>query len=97
MSFGDHCKEEIRLVLLRSLNEFPSYRGNTSTLHRRLESLALSVSRDQVKTELYWLAEQGLIKIEEDLDSIMMVKLTTRGQDVAEGRIRTHGVLRPSA
>ncbi len=97
MSFENHLEEEIRLVILRSLNELPSYRGNSSTLHRRLTFFAIDVGRDKVKTELYWLAEQGLIKIEEDLDSIMMVKLTPRGQDVAEGRTRTHGVQRPSA
>ena len=37
MSFENHLKEEMRLVLLRLLNEMPSYRGNSSTLHSSLD------------------------------------------------------------
>ena len=53
MSFEDHLKEEMRLVLLRLLNEMPSYSGNRSTLHSGLDRWGLSFSRDQVKKELY--------------------------------------------
>ena len=45
MSFENHLEEEIRLVILRSLNELPSYRGNSSTLHRRLTFFAIDVVR----------------------------------------------------
>ena len=48
MSFENHLEEEIRLVILRSLNELPSYRGNSSTLHRRLTFFAIDVGRDKV-------------------------------------------------
>lgn len=97
MSFENHLKEEMRLVILRLLNELPSYRGNSSTLHGGLNHWGLSFSRDQVKTELYWLKEQGCILIEMDSPAVLVVKLTERGQDVIENRARIHGIKRPSA
>ncbi|WP_048764836.1 hypothetical protein [Acinetobacter sp. 243_ASPC] len=97
MSFENHLKEEMRLVLLRLLNELPSYRGNSSTLHSGLNHWGLSFTRDQVKTELYWLKEQGCIDIEMDNPAVLVVRLTERGQDYVEGRARIHGIKRPSA
>lgn len=97
MSFENHLKEEMRLVLLRLLNELPSYRGNSSTLYSGLNHWGLSFSRDQVKTELYWLRDQGYLAIELDTPDVLVVKLSTRGQDVAEGRANVPGVKRPSA
>ncbi|OTS03021.1 hypothetical protein CAT24_07230 [Acinetobacter pittii] len=86
MSFEAHLKEEMRLVILRLLNELPSYRGNSSTLHSGLNHWGLSFSRDQVKTELYWLKEQGCVEVEMDNPAVVVVKLTERGQDVVESR-----------
>ena len=96
MSFENHLKEEMRLVILRLLNELPSYRGNSSTLYSGLVRWGLSFSRDQVKTELYWLKEQGCIAVELDED-VMVVKLLPRGQDVALGHAKVPGIQRPSA
>lgn len=97
MSFENQLKEEMRLVILRLLNELPSYRGNSSTLHSGLNHWGLSFSRDQVKTELHWLKEQGCITIEFDNPDVIVVKLTERGQDVVEGRAKIYGIKRPSA
>ena len=97
MNFETKLKEEMRLVMLRLLNELPSYRGNSSTLHSGLNHYGLSFSRDQVKTELYWLKEQGCLDIEMDSPAVVVVKLTERGQDVVENRTRIHGIKRPSA
>ena len=97
MSFENRLKEEMRLVMLRLLNELPSYRGNSSTLHSGLTHWGLSFSRDQVKTELYWLKEQGCLVVEMDNPAVLVVKLTERGQDVVENRTRIHGIQRPSA
>lgn len=96
MSFKDHLKQDMRLVVLRLLDEMPQYRSNSSVLGVGLDRFGHCFSRDQVKTELHWLAEQGLLEIEEDLGSVMVVKLTERGLDVATGRVKTNGVNRPS-
>lgn len=97
MNFETKLKEEMRLVMLRLLNELPSYRGNSSTLHSGLNHYGLSFSRDQVKTELYWLKDQSCIEVEMDSPEVIVVKLTERGQDVVENRARIHGIKRPSA
>ncbi|HBI8874848.1 hypothetical protein [Acinetobacter baumannii] len=41
--------------------------------------------------------DMRLVVLENDLGSVLVVKLTERGMDVATGRITTHGVRRPSA
>lgn len=97
MSFKDHLIEDMRLVVLRSLSEMPQYRSNSSVLHSFITRYGHSFSRDQLRTQLHWLVEQGLIEIEDDLGNVLVVKLTERGDDVAHGRITTHGVKRPSA
>ena len=97
MSFEDHLKKEMRLGLLGALNTMPSYRANSSTLRDYLDRQGLTFSHDQVKTELYWLKDQGCLTIEMDDPAVLVVKLTERGQDAAEKRTRIHGIKRPSA
>ena len=64
MSFKNHLLEDMRLVVLRTLSEMSSYRLNSSVLHSFITRYGHSFSRDQLRTELHWLAEQGLIVIE---------------------------------
>ncbi|ENX02669.1 hypothetical protein F900_01115 [Acinetobacter modestus] len=97
MRYADALKEDMRLVVLRSLSELPTYRSNSSVLHDFITRYGHSFSRDQLRTELHWLAEQGLLEIEENLGTVFVVKLTERGADVAKGLVITHGVKRPSA
>ena len=87
--------EHLRLCLLRFLEGAPSYRANSSILHTEVDKFGLSATRDQVKTELRWLAEQNLVKTEE-LGSLVVAQLTERGQDVSNGRTHTPGVQRPA-
>lgn len=94
--FAEHLRQDQRLVLLRVLSEMPSYRANSSVLSTLLHQLGHTMSRDQVKTELRWLCEQGLLTLEE-AGSVIVATLGERGQDVAEGRSRVDGVNRPRA
>jgi hypothetical protein len=56
----------------------------------------IGVARDRVRTELAWLAEQGLVKVEA-FESIRVASITRRGQDVAAGLATVPGVRRPGA
>lgn len=94
--YADFLRKDMRLVLLRVLLEMPGYRANSSVLATMLHPLGHSATRDQVKTELRWLAEQGLIAVEE-VASVLVCTLTERGQDVAEARAVVDGVARPRA
>lgn len=93
-SFADLIASDMRLVILRCLNEDPGYDLNESMLQGMLESLGHNMSRDRIRTELAWLAEQGLITVTEVV-SIQVATLTGRGADVATGRSTVPGVKRP--
>ncbi|TQL73074.1 ArsR family transcriptional regulator [Delftia sp. HK171] len=96
MSFQDFLRQDVRLVLLRVLTEMPAYRSNSSVLTSALERFGHAVTRDQVKSELTWLSEQGLVVLT-DLGGVSVATLTERGQDVATGRVVVPGVKRPGA
>lgn len=98
MSFAKTLTEDRRLVILRFLSEAPACRLNTAVLRSALDGIGHGVSRDQVETDTAWLAEQGLVTVEElglSVGNIRVATLTTRGQDVAEGRAVVPGVKRP--
>jgi hypothetical protein len=88
----------LRLTLLRLLAEAPGYRANSSLLTSAADATAgFAVSRDQVRTELAWLAEQGLAELDGHIPGLSVATLTERGQDVATGRASVPGVQRPGA
>ena len=95
MSLSTLISGNIRLILLRSMEEAPGYSLNESILHTVVGRFGLNVSRDVIKTELSWLREQGLIRTEEVV-GYYVATLTTRGADVATGRSSVPGVERPS-
>lgn len=95
-SFHERLLEDRRLVLLRILAELPAYRSNSSVLANLIETWGHTVSKDYVKTQLHWLAEQELVKVT-DIDGLKLVALTERGHDVALGLASVPGVARPGA
>lgn len=96
MSYQQLLTEDQRLVILRFLTELPGYKANSSILHNLLATYGHEISRDKVKTELNWLAEQGLITLQ-DLPPLLIATLTERGDDVAKGRSTISGVNKPRA
>jgi len=85
----------LRLSILRVLDSAPARRANSSVIASVTHEFGISASRDQIRTELAWLAEQGLVTVEE-LGAVVVATLTDRGLDVAEGRAVAPGVQRPS-
>jgi Fe2+ or Zn2+ uptake regulation protein len=94
--YADYLRLDMRLQLLRVLAEMPGERSNSSILADMLERFGHTASRDQVKTELGWLAEQGLLALE-DAGSVRVATLAERGKDVATGRAVVSGVKRHGA
>lgn len=95
MSLATLISSNIRLILLRAMEEAPGYNLNESILHTIVGKFGHSVSRDVIKTELSWLKEQGLVSLE-NVIGYYVVTLTQRGADVAAGRSSVPGVERPS-
>lgn len=96
MSFKNHFSSHLRLATLRLLAEAPGYSLNASIAADALGSMGLSASRDQVRVEIAWLAEQGLVTADELPGGLVVATLTERGADVASGRATVPGVQRPA-
>ena len=94
--FKTIIREDMRLVILRLLAEMPAYRSNSSVLLAGLENFGHAPTRDTVKTEVQWLAEQDLVTVE-NVGPVVVATLTERGGDVAKGRAVVPGVKRPGA
>ena len=94
MSFKNLLTEDRRLLLLCFLDESQGRQLNTFVLHTAVDAYGHAVSRDQVETDAAWLAEQGLITLEE-VGPVRVAALTGRGSDVAQGRAVVPGVKRP--
>lgn len=93
-TFADLLTTDIRLVILRALAEDLGYSHNESILHSILAEFGHQLSRDRVRTELYWLQEQGLVTIK-DVAGCLVATVTQRGTDVAAGTATVPGVKRP--
>lgn len=95
MDYKDLRCEDERLVILRALQmDAGAYTANESILHDILGAFGHKVSRDRVKTQLAWLQEQGLVKLQ-DAYGCLIATLTCRGIEVATGVVTTPGVKRP--
>jgi len=86
---------DIRLRILQVLEDDVDYSHNEDVIRGLLAArTAHQLSRDRLRTELYWLAEQGAVSVD-DRDNLLVAKLTARGEDVALGRTRVPGINRP--
>ena len=94
MSYADFVTEHLRITILRLLDESPSMKSNESVLADAVNDFGFAPSRDKVRTELYWLKEQGLVELSGE--SCLVAGLTARGEDVARCRVTVPGVKRPT-
>ncbi|MGI2326136.1 MULTISPECIES: VpaChn25_0724 family phage protein [Methylococcus] len=94
MNYEDFITEERRLVILRRLVQAPAYTLDQTVLTKALALEGLAVSRDRLKTDLAWLAEQDLI-VGQQPGGVWVATLTVRGLDVAQGLTVVPGVARP--
>jgi Fe2+ or Zn2+ uptake regulation protein len=85
---------DMRLVILLVLAQDADYSHNEYVLREALRAMGHGVSQDKLRTELAWLAEQGLLSIAITAGT-RIAKLTVRGKDVTEGVVVVPGVKRP--
>lgn len=98
MSLSQLLAADRRLCVLRFLSEDRDYTLNESLIQDALSLVGHAMSRDAVRTELAWLAEQGLVDIRHEAlgaKELVIASLTQRGDDVATGRASVPGVKRP--
>jgi len=88
-------REHLRLTILRLLAEQPGHRANTALLADAAADLGFGGTREQVEGEVAWLADQGLLRLE-DRGAVKVATATGTGLDVAAGRREVPGVRVPS-
>ncbi len=81
---------DMRLRILQILACIPSMTTNLNVLKKALQAFGHCSSSDLIKTQLFWLDEQGFIKIIHS--EIMLFNLTDRGADIASGATKSIGV-----
>lgn len=91
---ADIVSADRRLAILRILEGSAEYRANLYLVQRMLANIGHSASLDTVKTDMSWLAEQGLLELE-SVGDVSIPQLLARGIDVACGRTTVPGVARP--
>lgn len=93
MQFAEALKEDRRLVVLTLLVQSPAATCNAYVLHQHLPNYGHATSLDTVKTDLAWLAEQGLVQLVNETP-VLVASISERGADVAAGRATAPGVKR---
>lgn len=96
MAYPEHFAAHLRLTILRVLAEAPAYKANDSLLTSACDHVGVPATRDQVRTQLAWLEENGLVRLEKPMESLTIATATERGLDVSAGRANAPGVQRPS-
>lgn len=94
--YNETLRKHRRLAILRHLERCTDYTSNASILTDVLDGVGVTSSRDQVITEIAWLAETGLATYE-DKGDFVIVEATSRGIEIARGRATHPDVQRPSA
>lgn len=94
MSYAAHFAAHLRLAILRELADAPEYSLSSTMLREVIAARGQVATHDQVKTEIIWLSDQGLVD-QQALANVIAATLTERGLDVACGRALTPGVRRP--
>jgi len=94
MKYPELVAADRRLILLHILAQSAGYTCNEFLLISLAESFGHVLSHDALRTDLAWLAEQGLVTTQ-IVAEVTIAKLTQRGADVAAGRAHVPGVKRP--
>jgi hypothetical protein len=92
-AYAETLRADRRLCLLQALSGCPDYTAHAHLLRASLEGLGHHPSMDNLRADLAWLDEQGLIVLADG--AIPVATLTLRGEDAARGLARIPGVARP--
>ena len=94
-SFAQLMGEDRRLAILRVLQVSPRYEANDELIAAVLGDFGHCAPRDQVRTDIEWLKEQGLVGVE-SVEQYRVATLTNRGLETVTGTVVTPGVRRPA-
>lgn len=90
MALQDLIRQDQRMLLLHALAQ-NNNSANDEVLQDCLQLYGHRISRDVIRTQLNWLAEQGLVSLTE-FGYLRIAKLTARGFDVSQNQASVEGV-----
>lgn len=95
MSYQEIIEADRRLVILKLLQDSAGYACNEHLLGALLGNFGHLIPSDRLRTDLAWLSEQGLIRVN-DVGGVQIAIANQRGLDVAQGLATVPGVKRPA-
>ncbi len=96
MALIDITNEHQRRSILTALSAMVGFGANHSMIRDTCASFGVEMSNDTVKTQLYWLGEQGLVSVKQQ-GNYVIAELKSRGQDVVDGLTFVPGIKRARA
>ncbi|WP_031438189.1 VpaChn25_0724 family phage protein [Methylobacter tundripaludum] len=94
MDYNAFMTAHRRLTILQLLNAASAYTLHELDLKNVLAAHGQVASTDQLRSDLQWLHEQGLVLAKQP-DGVWFATLTARGGDVQQGLSTVPGVARP--
>lgn len=88
---------DLRLTMLQILAASECEVNVSILKHSIIEVTRHRPSGDEVRAEIAWLAERGLVHKRAIGATIEAATITERGEDAATGRAQIHGVLPPDS
>lgn len=95
MKYSEHVSENRRLALLKLLVEGGGA-ANEGLIYRGVQALGfVKTTPELIRQDLDWLRERGLVTHEWFDERVMVATITSRGINVAEGKVTIEGVAVP--
>lgn len=91
-NYKTFMQPRLRMSILQLMPQMPNQQSNSSVLSDILRRALLPTSRDEVKEQLRWLAQRGLVAIDEEAGQVLVVHLTRAGLEVVHGNVDVEGV-----
>jgi hypothetical protein len=96
-TFAEALAEDRRCAILRLLVEAEG-EANESVLRTGLALLGHTreLTKENVRSDLSFMNDRGLVTLQWFDDKVCVAKITRRGVEVSEGKVRCEGVKKPS-
>lgn len=94
MSYAKEVSRHRRLTILRFLSDSPEYTSNAALLQSVCAEFGIASTRDQIKTEILWLEQNGFVTSQDNADFIVATA-TQSGLEIASGLTKHPGIIRP--
>ncbi len=92
--YKDLVRRDRRRDILAFLDASAEYTSNGEVIRDVLNHRGIGSTLDEVRTELWWLREQGFVDLEDRGDFVVVIA-TQRGIEIARGLARHPDVSRP--